>query len=159
MTRSEILDKAKEYVNKDRNSTYGNPEDNFGDIARLWSAYKDADFTPQDVAIMSALVKVARLKKTPTHEDSWVDLAGYAACGGSIAPPKKPVVTGSPRDLIGRWAKGLGWRTGAPYLGHILAYNEANDEFKLVDPDYGTVFVRADSIELIPGPDDPREDA
>lgn len=97
MTRSEILDKAKEYVNKDRNSTYGNPEDNFGDIARLWSAYKDADFTPQDVAIMSALVKVARLKKTPTHEDSWVDLAGYAACGGSIATPE-PSPEGSAED-------------------------------------------------------------
>jgi hypothetical protein len=30
---------------------------------------------------MQALIKVARLRETPDHRDSWVDLAGYAAAG------------------------------------------------------------------------------
>jgi hypothetical protein len=34
---------------------------------------------------MMALMKIARLATNPAHEDSWVDLAGYAACGASVA--------------------------------------------------------------------------
>ncbi len=40
-----------------------------------------------DVAVMGALIKVARLAETPDHEDSWVDLAGYAACGRQVTAP------------------------------------------------------------------------
>jgi len=45
----------------------------------------DATVTPVDVAIMSALIKVARLIESPGHRDSWLDLAGYAACGYQCA--------------------------------------------------------------------------
>jgi len=38
-----------------------------------------------DVALMMAAMKLARLRFNPTHEDSWVDLAGYAACGMDVA--------------------------------------------------------------------------
>jgi hypothetical protein len=38
-----------------------------------------------DVAILMALMKVARLIESPGHEDSWTDLAGYAACGARCA--------------------------------------------------------------------------
>ena len=35
---------------------------------------------------MLALMKIARLKSSEFEsEDSWVDLAGYAACGAEIA--------------------------------------------------------------------------
>jgi hypothetical protein len=30
-------------------------------------------------------LKVARLMHTPGHVDSWVDIAGYAACGADVA--------------------------------------------------------------------------
>jgi hypothetical protein len=32
-----------------------------------------------------ALVKIGRLTNSPSHEDSWTDLCGYAALGGEIA--------------------------------------------------------------------------
>jgi len=32
-----------------------------------------------------ALLKIGRLKSNPIHGDSWVDLAGYAACGAELA--------------------------------------------------------------------------
>lgn len=83
--RADILDTAKTYVLKDRNATHGDPEDNFGRIAELWSAYKRVPFNATDVAAMMALMKVARIAQSPDHRDSWIDLAGYAACGAGIA--------------------------------------------------------------------------
>lgn len=83
-SREKILEEARIIVTKDRNSTYGNPEDNFKDIANLWEAYKGVKFTSMDVVIMNMLIKVARLKKTPSYHDGLVDIAGYAACGGDI---------------------------------------------------------------------------
>ena len=52
MTRKEILAEAEKCVCSDRNLQYGEPEDNFSDIARLWSAYLDTDLGAEDVAIM-----------------------------------------------------------------------------------------------------------
>lgn len=83
--RADILDTAKHYVLKDRNETHGDPEDNFGRIAELWTAYKRVTFNATDVAAMMALMKVARIAQSPEHRDSWIDLAGYAACGAGIA--------------------------------------------------------------------------
>ena len=88
MTRPEILDKAKECVCGQREQDYGSPEDNFNVIAELWSAYKRIHFDAQDVAMMMALLKIARIKSGTATEDSFVDLAGYAACGGEIAGRK-----------------------------------------------------------------------
>lgn len=82
--RETILNEAKGIVMKDRNSVYGDPEDNFKDIAALWAAYKGISFTSMDVVVMNMLIKVARLKKTPEYHDGLVDIAGYAACGGDI---------------------------------------------------------------------------
>lgn len=88
--RADVLETAKGYVLKDRNETHGEPEDNFGRIAELWSAYKRVQFNATDVAAMMALMKVARIAQSPSHRDSWIDLAGYAACGAGIAllPPE-----------------------------------------------------------------------
>ena len=85
MTRTEILEKANECVCGDREQDYGSPEDNFGIIAKLWSTYLDFDIAAVDVAMMMSLLKVARVKSGRTHEDNFVDLAGYAACAGEIA--------------------------------------------------------------------------
>ena len=86
MTRKEILGLAEQCVCSDRNRQYGEPEDNFLEIAKLWNAYLDTDIGPEDVAIMMCLFKIARLKGSYYEsKDSWVDLIGYAACGGEIA--------------------------------------------------------------------------
>lgn len=85
MTRAETLDKAKQCVCGQRDNEYGSPEDNFQLIANLWSAYKNTKFTAIDVAMMMALLKIARIKTGTATEDSFVDLAGYAACGADIA--------------------------------------------------------------------------
>jgi hypothetical protein len=87
-TREAILDRAKECVMKDRNATHGNPEDNFKTIAKYWSTYLKIELGAIDVAAMMILMKMSRLHSSPTHHDHWVDIAGYAACGGEVATKK-----------------------------------------------------------------------
>lgn len=84
MTREEILANAKQCVCGGREQDYGTPENSFRKIAALWTAYKEEIFTPKDVAMMLALLKVARIY-AGDKADSFVDLAGYAACAGEIA--------------------------------------------------------------------------
>lgn len=85
MTRKGILDHADQCVNGKREQDYGSPEDNFKAIADLWAVYKGVAFTPLDVAMMMSLLKIARIRCGTATDDSFVDLAGYAACGGEIA--------------------------------------------------------------------------
>ena len=90
MTRSEILDEAKKCVCGQREQDYGSPESNFQLIADLWNAYLELptgetqEITPKDVAMMMALLKIARIRNGGGTGDSFVDLAGYAACGGEL---------------------------------------------------------------------------
>ena len=85
MTRKECLDAAAKAVLTDRNAAYGEPEDCFGLIAALWSRYTERDISSADVAVMMILLKLARVEGNPRHTDSWVDIAGYAACGAECA--------------------------------------------------------------------------
>lgn len=92
-TREKILDEAKQCVCGNREQDYGTPEDSFRVIAQMWEIYirermvgiTDVCVNPEDVSIMLALLKIARLASNPEHMDSWVDLAGYAACGAELA--------------------------------------------------------------------------
>ena len=84
-TRADILDTAKKLVTKDRASDHGDMESNFKMIADLWSTYTGADIKPHDVAVMMNLLKVARIKSNPDHDDNWIDSCGYMACGGEIS--------------------------------------------------------------------------
>lgn len=90
MNRLETLKAAAECVCGSREEDYGRPEDNFAVIAALWTAYTGTDVTPKDVAMMMALLKIARAK-AGSKPDTYVDLAGYAACGAEISArePKK----------------------------------------------------------------------
>jgi hypothetical protein len=84
--RVTLLEEAMHIISHDRNAAYGDPEDNFQNIADYWNRYLTQRFgcaivvTPQDVAMMMNLMKVARLATNPGHRDSLVDIAGYAGC-------------------------------------------------------------------------------
>ena len=100
MTRKEILETALKCVNGDRDEQYGKPENSFNTIARLWNAYIDAlagddganiVFRDTDVAAMLALLKIARISSGVQKDDNWIDLAGYAACGGECGSQKPHV--------------------------------------------------------------------
>lgn len=84
MTRSEVLDKAKDIVNGKRQQDYGSVEDNFAKIAMLWTAYLGHDVVARDVAAMMILLKIAREQTGHGKDDNWIDIAGYAACGAEL---------------------------------------------------------------------------
>lgn len=85
--RGKVLREADQAINSDRNAAYGDPEDNFSDIATLWNSYMETNkgvsiplFTALDVAMFMILLKIARVKTSPTNHDHYVDIAGYAGC-------------------------------------------------------------------------------
>lgn len=84
MRRTDILTAAQVCVCGDREQDYGNPESNFSRIAEFWSTYLGFPIDAKDVAAMLALLKIARIASGHAKADNWVDLAGYAACGGEI---------------------------------------------------------------------------
>ena len=84
MKRAEILEAAQRCVCGNREQDYGTPERNFQRIAEMWTAYLNSPVTATDVAAMMALMKIARIASGHAKEDNWIDLAGYAACGGEI---------------------------------------------------------------------------
>lgn len=85
VSRADILDRAKAIVTGEREKQYGKPEDNFAIIAELWGTYTGYKFSPVDVAMMMALLKVARIKTGDYLADNYVDICGYVACAGEIA--------------------------------------------------------------------------
>lgn len=117
--REKILDEARSYVTKDRNASYGEPEDNFSDIAEIWNAQgvrvNGKPVSSTDVALMMIGMKLARLKHNVIHRDSWVDTIGYAACGwDTVASEDDSIVKEGPLK---------GW--------HKLGYTEDGAEFKI----------------------------
>jgi hypothetical protein len=92
--RGSALLEARDLITGDRNNQYGPPTQDFARTADLLNAlgYRrvDAgdvvhDIAASDVALIIAQVKVSRIIHTRHKRDSWVDLAGYAACGYECA--------------------------------------------------------------------------
>lgn len=84
MNRTEILNKAIEIINKDRQITHGKPEDSFANIANLWSAYLDKVLSVTDVAMLMTLMKIARVKNNNYLDDNFIDICGYSAIAGEL---------------------------------------------------------------------------
>ena len=94
MNRKEILEAAMRCVCGDREQDYGTPEKNFELIADLWTTYikakcvspeADVCIIGEDVATLMCLFKIARIATGRGKTDSFIDLAGYAACAGELA--------------------------------------------------------------------------
>lgn len=93
MKRGQILKKALDIINGDRLDTYGNPEDSFKLIGAYWTTYlrangvitdESARISPQEVAEMMVLFKIARMSGQKPSIDNYVDLAGYAAIAADM---------------------------------------------------------------------------
>ena len=87
MEPKDLLKKA-EKVMKQRGEEYGDAKEMFGKISRYWSIYLNRVVTIEDVAMLMALMKIARTtedKKT----DSYIDCINYCAFAGSFAIEQK----------------------------------------------------------------------
>lgn len=94
MNREEILKTAADLINGDRARDYGPVRKNHEDIATGWSVILGVPVNAHQVARCMAWLKIARLSKTDTHIDSYVDAAAYIALAGEIATePEQDNVT------------------------------------------------------------------
>ena len=89
MNRTDILKEASRIISTDRANDYGPADESFKRIARLWTSYLDVAVSPMDVANMYILSKVQRTLTSPAKEDTWTDIAGYAALAGEMMTNEK----------------------------------------------------------------------
>lgn len=79
-----ILEEAQKIVYGDRNASYGDPADDFGRTAKIWSAILGIEVTAMQVGLCMIGVKLSR--QCHQHKrDNLVDAAGYAATCQRIA--------------------------------------------------------------------------
>lgn len=84
-----ICEEAYRIQGGDRQQDYGDPTENFQDIATLWNDYifvakgQDGQMEARDIAHMMILMKIARNCHKPKRDNA-VDMAGYAQCLGKI---------------------------------------------------------------------------
>jgi hypothetical protein len=71
---------ARRLVYGERAQTYGHPRGDFDRIAGIWAAILGVPVSAEQVAIMMAGLKLARLADSPKHRDSQVDTIGYILC-------------------------------------------------------------------------------
>jgi len=89
MKKSYGLLKEAEKVLGNRGKHYGPPHSLFENVARRWSLTLGKDVSVEQVIMCMIDLKLARLNNSPTHSDSMIDVAGYAAILSEIAGDKK----------------------------------------------------------------------
>jgi hypothetical protein len=85
MKKEDVLRLAFQTVEQ-REDTYGSPYENFKKVADMLTAYLGVDVQPHDVCVIEIIQKIVRLQTSNgLHNDSWVDIAGYAGIGAEVS--------------------------------------------------------------------------
>lgn len=85
--RDQPLMEAMRLINSDRNNEYGEPYENFRDIAEMMTVMlrpilKEGErVSVHHVAMVMMAVKLSRMTTSPLKLDTWVDIAGYVGTG------------------------------------------------------------------------------
>lgn len=78
------MTEAQRAIYGQRAADYGDVTENFEHTADLISAYLGVEVTALDFANIMIIVKMSRVRNTKYHHDSYVDIAGYAACAQRV---------------------------------------------------------------------------
>lgn len=102
-----LLQRAFATVHGARQADYGDKLANFAQIAMgmqmvLARKLKPGEaVTPEDVGFLMMQVKLARLAHMPHHEDSLLDIAGYAECVDVLKSERAAILAGHAAPLPG----------------------------------------------------------
>ena len=97
MNTTDILEKTKKLVSKDREDKHGDKVENHENIARLWTSYLQNKtklnliIMPEDVANLMSLLKIARTQAGKFNLDDYIDACGYMAISGEIANKRQSI--------------------------------------------------------------------
>lgn len=130
-TANEIATEAARLVGGDRAQQHGDKGANFEATAKLWNAYLSirkggvsAPITGSDFANMMVLAKMSRVHTgVKFNMDNFVDMAGYAACGGEVALQEQSADT--PPDFLWPFGSSEGfqkWNGGLPPEGKMFDF-------------------------------------
>lgn len=110
MHRKDILTNAITHTCGERDKEYGSPTKNLQDCAALWGAYLGSKYsdrpigeagyeiTPEDVAWMNVLQKIARtFSGAVPKADTYEDAAAYCGIAGECADPTPSALAYVPR--------------------------------------------------------------
>ena len=78
MSADSILKQAADVL-AERSKTYGEADKAMAAIAARWSITLGHPVTPAEVVLCMIDLKLTRLARDPRHQDSILDIAGYAA--------------------------------------------------------------------------------
>lgn len=84
MDRKHFLKVVEQTLEGDREVDYGDASKNFARIARMWEVIFGHQVTLEQVHLAMIAVKMSRLVNSPGHQDSWIDIAGYAALASEL---------------------------------------------------------------------------
>lgn len=92
MEIDDFLAQASYIIQADRQAQYGNIEESWERIGKMWGALLELDrpIDPSMVGIMLAAMKLSRLTNHMNHEDSYIDALAYIAGAGQIATDNSP---------------------------------------------------------------------
>lgn len=82
--RAVILAEADRIIHGDREKDYGAPIDSFTRLAAALALVFGHEVTPVQAAAAMIAMKLSRLAGGDYKDDTWVDLAGYAALGAEV---------------------------------------------------------------------------
>lgn len=88
-TGEQIIADVAETVTE-RRKGYGHPAENFRSIAIGWQEILKCEVTARQVALCMMWLKSCRLISQPDHEDSILDVHGYAMCYADCWEPENP---------------------------------------------------------------------
>jgi len=71
--------KEAAHIVAERSKSYGSPAQSMELLAKRWSLTIGHNVTPAQVVMCLIDLKLTRLSHDPSHQDSILDIAGYAA--------------------------------------------------------------------------------
>lgn len=108
MKPHDVLTQASSLIGE-RGADYGGIENNFNNIASIYTTMTGKEFTAYDVALIMVAVKMARIRQSPYKDDNYLDAINYMAFAHELRPTQlsnvHPAANDDPAIVLRRVAK------------------------------------------------------